>query len=111
MVFLVAAGITSLFFINFCNLVYRCGCRSYWNGAAQACNVHHSTGPRCPWCVHGYSGAAIPFGSVLIAQAAAALIPRRLSVWARLAAALLAFPAVGGVAALVFGWLTGYWSS
>jgi hypothetical protein len=30
-----------------CNLLFRCGCGWF---TAAACNVHHATGPHCPWC-------------------------------------------------------------
>ena len=40
-----AAAFTSVFFIDFCNLVYQCGCRSLWAGADAACNIHTHGGP------------------------------------------------------------------
>ena len=34
-IFLVAAAVTSLFFINFCATVFQCGCQSLWGAAAK----------------------------------------------------------------------------
>ena len=34
----------------FCNALFRCGCTWNWDGGWARCNVHNTTGPRCPWC-------------------------------------------------------------
>jgi hypothetical protein len=108
-VFLTAAAVTSLGFLSFCDLFYGCGCRAPWAGAADFCNIHVPGVRHCPWCSYGYLGGAIPYGAILIAQALVAFWPAALSLWLRLAGALIAFPVVGGVVAVIFGWLSGYW--
>jgi hypothetical protein len=111
-VFLIAAAVTSIFYINFCATVFQCGCQSLWGMADKFCNIHHTQahgGKGCPWCSFGYIGYAGVYGTILTAQAACAFLPRW--IWeVRLAGALLAFPLVGGVLALALGMLTGYWS-
>jgi hypothetical protein len=54
--FAISFTLTSLFFINLCNLIFRCGCRSLWAGAAVACNIHAQQRHHCPWCSHGTGG-------------------------------------------------------
>ena len=52
-IFLIAAAVTSIFFINFCATVFQCGCQSLWGAAAKMCNIHHARmhgGKGCPWC-------------------------------------------------------------
>ncbi len=109
-VFLVVAGVSGLFFIDFCDLIYQCGCRSLWDGAAAACNVHTPGNHHCPWCALGVWGGLLSFGPVVAAQALAAFLPSSIGLGSRLAAGLVAFPLVGGAAGLVLGWATGYWS-
>ena len=109
LIFAVAAATTSLLFINWCDLVYRCGCRSLWNGAAVACNIHTPGVAHCPWCVG--SAGDISYGLILLTQAIISFWPGTLPATQRLLWALLAFPVVGGIAALAFGWASGYWSS
>lgn len=111
-IFLVAAAVTSLFFINFCATVFQCGCQSLWGPAAKFCNIHHAHahgGKGCPWCSFGNAGYAAVYGTMLAAQAGCAFMPRL--IWqVRLVAALLAFPLTGGILAVVLGMWTGYWS-
>jgi len=101
----VAAVVTSLAFLSFCDLVYQCGCKPVWAGAAESCNIHVPGVRHCPWC---YLGGTIPYGSILLAQAL-------ISFWSvlplgwRLLLALSAFPIVGGLVAILFGWISGYW--
>src|SRR5579864_8863158 len=47
---------TSVFFINLCAAIFRCGCRALWAGADAACNIHAPSGHHCPWCAHGTAG-------------------------------------------------------
>lgn len=106
---LIAVAVTCVLFINFCNLVYQCGCTWLWAGAADHCNIH--TGPRhCPWCAIGQSGQLMVWGSMVIPQAWIAF-GSRLGFVPRLAAALAAFPVMGLLAAVAVGWQRGYWGS
>ena len=34
----------------YCGLLFRCHCTWPWAGGSAHCNVHHATGPKCPWC-------------------------------------------------------------
>jgi hypothetical protein len=52
---LLCAGALSYFAHNsFCDLAFRCGCRSPLNGGWALCNVHNPLPPHCPWCSASY---------------------------------------------------------
>jgi hypothetical protein len=107
-VFAAAATVAAMLFINFCNLVFQCGCRSWWGGAADHCNIHIDDVPHCPWCTSdsGY----FSFVAILVVQALIAFWPGNQGTLPRLLAALVAFPVVGGIGAVVAGLATGYWA-
>ncbi|MGH9719414.1 MAG: hypothetical protein ACRD8O_04330 [Bryobacteraceae bacterium] len=105
-IFAIAAAISGAFFINFCALVFQCGCHSIWNGGAVACNIHNATGRHCPWCIHGSIPALI---AIILPQLAISFWPSSWGFVTRLAAAIAAFPVFGGVAALAYGLWWGYW--
>lgn len=109
LVFALAAGIASLLFIDLCDLLFDCGCRSLWNGAAESCNIHQADGPHCPWCAYRYRGGGLAFASVLLAQAVACFWPRPLGFWSRLAGALVLSTVVGAAVGLLQGLVLGYW--
>ena len=106
---LICFAATAVLFINFCDLVFGCGCTWLWAGADAHCNIHAHHGKHCPWCSHGMSGYAAIFAAVLL--------PQLLTVWKlprggwllRTVAGLTVFPLAGSVVALVVGWLDGYW--
>ena len=107
-VFAVAAAVTCVFFINFCNLVYQCGCTWLWAGAADHCNIH--SGPKhCPWCEIGTAGQLLVWLSMVIPQGVIAFATQ-LRFAQRLGAAILAFPGFGLITALVVGLWRGYWN-
>lgn len=108
-VFVGAAGTATAFYIDFCNLAFQCGCRSLWNGAADFCNIHHAGVRHCPWCSTGYWGL-LPLLSIVLLQGAVAFWPRPLPFVIRLTLAFALFPVVGGLLALVFGGVSGYWN-
>lgn len=108
-VLLVGAALSGLFLIDLCNVVFDCGCRSLWAGAAAACNVHAAEGPRCPWCAAGWWGLGLPLAAVVTAQTALLLWPGQASLLARTLLAAAAFPAVGTTVAVLWGMVTGYW--
>ena len=110
MVLLAGFAATALLFLDFCDLAFDCGCRAFWLGAAEACNVHDPASRHCPWCSHGFWGGAVPFGAVLGAQTAAVCWPGRWPLAVRIAAVVAALPVVGGLAALAFGLASGYWA-
>jgi hypothetical protein len=108
-----ASALASILFYDMCALIFDCGCTAFWAGGAELCNVHHASGPRCPWCTHPTAGATAFFG-VVLAQAALIYgpLPAFLSargIWGRFAAALVAFPAVAALVGAVHGSWYGYW--
>ena len=109
-IFLVAATVASLGFLNFCATLFHCGCQSLWTTRDQHCNVHAAAGRHCPFCGYGPLGYLLVLGSMIAAQAACTFLPRRWSWPVRLASALAAFPVLGGMEAGVLGWATGYWN-
>ena len=108
---LVAFAVTSVLFINFCNLAYGCGCHSLWDGADAHCNIHNKYGKHCPWCSHGEAGYGIIFNAVLFPQFLAAFAARRRSLVQQLLITLLSFPISGGIVAVVVGVMDGYWKT
>ena len=89
--------VTSLFFINLCNLIFACGCASLWAGADAHCNIHNAAAPHCPVCSHGVLGYTVVFLAIAGPQLAVALWLKRGHWLLRLAAVLLLFPAAGAV--------------
>src|SRR3954447_2724556 len=106
----VAVAVTTVFFIDFCNLIYRCGCRSLWNGAASMCNVHSPFDKHCPWCSIGSSGAFAVWLTIIAVQLYFAVRPRRLRWAARIALTLGTFPVLAGVLAFGIGVSLDYWT-
>ena len=105
-----AVAITCVFFIDFCNLIYRCGCKSLWAGADRLCNVHIPSAKHCPFCSHGATAYAIVLGLILIPQLLVGWWPSHWDWRIRLMAAVLVFPLVATIAALAIGIVDGYWS-
>lgn len=108
LIFLTSAALTSVFFINFCSLVFQCGCHSLWSGADASCNIHRAGVHHCPWCAHNPAPAYL---AMILPQALISFWPAALPWTARLAAAAIAFPVFGGLAAMVYGLASGYWGS
>jgi hypothetical protein len=112
---LAAAGtITSLFFINFCAAIFRCGCVSLWSGADAHCNIHlaHGTAEaarHCPWCMNGPVASAVPWALIVAVQVAISFWPRPMHAGVRLLSAVAAFPAAGALVAVAYGLSAGYW--
>ena len=92
--FLISFAITSVFFINFCAWIFRCGCHSLWSGAAAMCNIHAAHGHHCPWCSHGHAGEALIMVLLCAPQLAVALMTRSPGVveTVSVAAAVVALP-------------------
>lgn len=105
-----AIAVTSLFFLDICNLFFQCGCTHLWAGAAAHCNIHNPTGKHCPWCSVGQVGYGLIYAGIVIPQTFLSFFPRRWNLLARLAAALAAFPIIGALQALVLGLVYGYWT-
>ena len=109
LIFVAAAAITSLFFIDFCGAIFACGCVSLWSGADAHCNIHLAGSPHCPWCAYGLAASGIPWVLIVAAQAAISFCPRSMHAVLRLAAAVFAFPLAGGLLAVAYGISSGYW--
>jgi hypothetical protein len=99
---------TCLFFINVCDWIFDCGCRSLWAGADALCNVHVAGSRHCPICSRGIPGYAGIMAAVTAPQlVASAWLPfNRVT---RIVLCLLLFPtgmiAVGGL----LGMYDAYW--
>ena len=105
-----AAIVTTVFFLDFCNLMFACGCRSWWNGADADCNIHHP-GPRhCPWCSLGFVGSSAVWFAIVGAQAFFALRASGSGWPMRVLLTFLPFPALGSLAAVAAGLAVGYWT-
>jgi len=109
LIFGASATVTSLFFINFCAAIFRCGCVSLWSGADAHCNIHTAGTHHCPWCAHGQVASAIPWALIVAVQVAISFWPRPMHTGVRLASAMVAFPVAGALIAFVYGLATGYW--
>ena len=103
----VSFAVTCAFFINVCNWLFQCGCRSLWAGADAACNIH-TAGRHCPVCSHGAAGYAAMMAVVCAPQLFASIW----SAWsmpARTILCLAIFPVVFVGAGLLLGLSDGYW--
>ena len=112
----------------YCGLLFRCHCTWPWAGGSAHCNVHHATGPKCPWCnvrhtplhwlawaikdnftvcamVLAYIGTWLAQSRGLAQLRKGVVVPRSsacLSVLTRATAAMLTFVLLGFVLGLVF---------
>lgn len=107
---LVSIIVTSVFFIDLCDLLYQCGCDHLWAARDAHCNVHMPGAKHCPWCSIGMSGAGMVWLGMVVPQSILSFAPARWSVMKRLLASLAAFPVIGGIEALAIGLAMGYWS-
>lgn len=102
------AGFTGVFFINWCHMIYQCGCTFLWAGAEAQCNIHQAGPPDCPWCAR-MDLAGLAFFSVLGAQAVVSFWPGKLR-WLRVAGTFAASPLSAAVTGWLIGLYVGYWS-
>jgi len=107
---LFAGAVSSVFFIDLCNLIFRCGCDHLWGAQAATCNIHNPTGRHCPWCSIGIAGYSILFGGIMVVQFVLGFFPRHWHWTRRLAAALAAFPVIAALEGVLLGITTGYWN-
>jgi hypothetical protein len=105
----VSVAISTVFFIDLCNAIYLCGCDHLWAGAADRCNIHQPTGKHCPWCAMPLSQVTGVYFGIVAPQVFVALRPAQWTRWRRFSLTLALFPLIGGLQALVIGWMTGYW--
>jgi hypothetical protein len=106
--FAVSFAATCVFFIDICDLIFDCGCRSLWAGADAMCNVHVANMRHCPFCARGVPGYAAIMAAVSVPQLAASL-------WSggsrtrRVLLCLLLLPAGMIVVGGLLGVYDGYW--
>ncbi|MGH9388328.1 MAG: hypothetical protein ACRD1Z_01850 [Vicinamibacteria bacterium] len=105
-----AIGVSSVFFIDVCGLVFGCGCRSLWAGASEACNIHHAAGPHCPWCAHPVAAGAVAYAAMALVQALILFGPGGAGLPLRFTLALLSFPMTAGLVGTIQGILWDYWA-
>ncbi|MDX2153429.1 MAG: hypothetical protein SFV54_21980 [Bryobacteraceae bacterium] len=106
-----AALFTAVFYIDFCNFFFQCGCRSLWAGADAHCNIHQPHSRHCPFCIMGPVWQALSFFAIVAAQAVPIYRLPAAWPWAlRLLLALAAFPAAASVLGLIAGISTKYWN-
>lgn len=103
-------AVTAALAINFCGLLFQCGCESAWGAAAAHCNIHNAKRPHCPWCTHGGAGFVAGMVPVFLVQGWAVFRGGDWNWIKRLAAALIAFPVVGGLLGVIVGLMQGYWN-
>ena len=105
---LLVVAFSFVFLLHLCNLLFQCGCRSWWLGAERYCNIHQAGIPHCPWCSYGWWGFIVPFTTIVLAQAGVFYLLPRLSWRTRLILSLLCLPVVGGLVGLVFAMISDY---
>jgi hypothetical protein len=107
--FAASFAVTCVFFINVCDWIFDCGCRSLWAGADAMCNVHLAGSRHCPICSRGVPGYAAVMALVSAPQLAASLwLPAGRT--ARLIVCLLLFPISMVLVGLLAGTIDGYWN-
>jgi hypothetical protein len=110
LIFAATAGLAGFFAIDFCNLIYRCGCQGVLGAGATHCNVHQAHAMKhCPWCTHGGVGFVFAMLPVFVGQGWLAFTQRPLGWITRLVGGWMLFPVLGGIAALLVGFAQGYW--
>jgi hypothetical protein len=99
---LVLCALAAAALYPFCGLVFRCGCTAIWMTAASHCNVHHATGPHCPWCEHPGLGTVGLFLTLVIqALLYVTVLQRSRSAATAGFASVLSFPPAALLAALL----------
>ncbi len=104
----VALALSQTLFIQYCDLLFDCGCQPLWAGRAEHCNIHNPEPPHCPWCLDGGAIGRWANAAIVVSQSGLALWPGAFGAL-RAACVFLAFPAVGGLGGLAAGLATGYW--
>ena len=103
-----AVAISQAVFIQYCDLLFDCGCQPLWAGRAEHCNIHNPDPPHCPWCMDAGALGQWTNASIVLAQAGLALWPGAFGA-IRSVSVFLAFPVVGGLGGLLAGLAVGYW--
>lgn len=94
--------------LNLCDLIFQCGCHSWFTGAASHCNIHQLNSRHCPWCTMPQPVFWSTIALITVAQTLAART--RHHPLTQFAVAQATAYALVAVWAIVLGWLTGYWT-
>ncbi len=65
---LVSVVLSFVFLTPACGLLFRCGCKTLWEGAEKLCSINVGPPPPCPWCdslALGAMGAAFAIAPVV----------------------------------------------
>lgn len=95
--------------LNVCQLLFSCGCRSWWTGAASHCNIHQAGMKHCPWCTLAPEYFWSLFAAFVVAQTAAVWLARRRPWWQQAAYGLSTYLVTAALSALVLGFSQHYW--
>ena len=96
--------------MNVCALLFQCGCRSWFTGAAAHCNIHQAGVKHCPWCTLDPSIFWSLFIGFILCELAAVLATRHRPWWWQLMAALGAYLLAATLSAAVLGVFQHYWN-
>jgi len=90
-----------------CGLMFSCGCTILTGD--RDCNMHHASGPHCPWCTGGLLVQIGHFGAILWASVLGTVMGARGGrVWKGIAGGCAGFLVVTLVGGLGVCWITGY---
>lgn len=104
------AGVAYATLLNVCGILFQCGCRSWWTGAASHCNIHQAHAKHCPWCTLAPEYFWTLFGAFVLTQGVAVWASRRRPVFQQLSLAVGAYLASAALSALVLGFSQHYWN-
>lgn len=79
---LVSVVLSIVFLTPACGVLFRCGCRTLWEGAEKLCSINIGPPPPCPWCENlslGILGSTLAILPLVIPWAVAG--KRLLPVW------------------------------
>jgi hypothetical protein len=107
---LAAAGVAYGTLMNVCALLFQCGCRSWWTGAATHCNIHQAGAKHCPWCTLDPNIFWGLFAGFVVCELAAVLFTRHRPWWQQFAAGVAAYLVAATLSAGVLGVFQHYWN-
>jgi hypothetical protein len=76
---LAVSVVIALSLLSLCDLIFDCGCRPFWAGAASHCDIHVAGPPDCPFCAGGLRFAVIAACVIFGALAAIVTVSRSLT--------------------------------
>ena len=109
LIFAPLAAVAAVFFLDYCNLIFDCGCVSLWEGGAAFCNIQTAGPPDCPFCATPDVAYGALYATFLV-QGAVVFVPGSPGLGVRALLGFLAFPVVAGIVGVVLGLRVGYWT-